>query len=132
MDAPYAWVYLGAMNARLIALVLVLAAQPTAADRGTTRSFVDGHRLVSFCISQDGQDASFCAGYLQAAKDAVSLAPVALGHALECSPRGMSYDQLRAAFLAWADSNRKELRRAAAAVTRQAFSDLWPCQERAS
>jgi hypothetical protein len=44
----------------------------------------------------------------------------------------MNYYQLRAAFLAWADSNRKELRRAAAAVTRQAFSDLWPCPERQS
>jgi hypothetical protein len=131
MDAPYAWVYLGAMNLRPLALVLVLAAQPVAADRGAIRSYMSGEGLAKMCSSTEPAEVTFCYGYLSASYDAAALTPLIGGRAPSCEPAG-SLNQLRSAFLAWSEQNQAELHRAASALVRQALGDLWPCPKRAS
>lgn len=120
------------MNLRPLALVLVLAASPVAAERGPIVVFVDGLSLVALCRSRNAEELGYCFGYLTSALDTSVLDPSAPGFAPACYPRSMSTEQLWTAFMAWVQLNRGELHRAGASVARQALSDLWPCEKRPS
>jgi hypothetical protein len=115
------------MDLRPLALVLVLAAQPVAANGGTVRG-ISGADLMAACTAPDEASGSFCNGYITGLMDAEQLHPAI---SPMCLPRHADVITVRLWFTAWtARRPIADLSRAAGSLFREAVNSQWPCENR--
>src|SRR6266516_2821343 len=80
------------MRRLLIALSLTVATAAHAAYPAD--HYMDGNKLLKLCMSQNRDDALYCAAYLQGISDAMDEVRAELGVA-GCTPGGTETSQLR-------------------------------------
>ena len=132
VDGSSAEVYLGGMDLRPLALVLVLAAQPVAA----ASDGFDGDALslyAAYCGSSHAKEPAqwelrtgFCAGYVEATADAARPGL--------CLPKNVPTSELVFTFRLWGYENFDEIflgKVPASMAVVIALAERWPCPERA-
>jgi hypothetical protein len=118
---------MAAKRSFLLAASLALA-WPMAAPAPTY--FYDGHRLLQDCTSRNGNHREGCVGYLAGLSDAVETVRVWEKARLGiCIPKGTTDEDLRAAFVGYAERYPDRLRAGGGGLALIAFKQIWPCDE---